>query len=1677
MTDNRSSGSVLLLTVMLMAVLTTATLGGIAVRFDQLASTDKISSSAVAKLAADSALARLKEKLITGSAPTEARVYNLDKNTDDVLAGNDTSAFKPNPLTSFGSYEPVKTALPRCVAVAVISPWVNTGSYLFDAQDQASARLANPALIFYYANIVSDTALGTIADNQNALNQSDAEKTISELTNLGHFYNPYATSTNQADPNYWLIKMAGPEDEFLTKKDFDGQSSFYQDLDFVYVPYLPRFSDSGLFNAATSGTKLDRISGEALRVKFEETIKNNNFRVWLDAAMSDELLYQYGLGDLFVGSNEYRLNWLQPGLWNDSPEIDLAGPYQSSNMNGSPVTWTKKTQPLYVPTGNDNQWDVTIIKGAKSFSFFKLNTGSSNTTFAPGATVDALLYGSLEGLRFNQPLTLQLYAKDSRSPLLLDSAYRNKDQGKLYNATISRLGPPTVSDGIESMPISFKLGAGDYNTPKLLDRSQHNYPEVTDVDLAAVIAGPQFTTKTSSDGVTLSDPSGNDGKDVDIVIGSLPNCNFPQVIACPAVGDIISLSKNNTAPLWTKIKNITFHSNGTQVVSVQADALRQLPKPLRDQATTTFIDTTDGNKTKIAFYGGAVASNEYDGGNASEIDELWFYDPETGTDGTWQWRNAGGTLPGKRAGGNLVFDGVNNRLLLFGGYYHEPTDSSCTEDKQLSCLFNNRVKNRIAKRLPSDVYAYSLSGNSWSKIDYSFDASQKIQAGAAYRLKVASTLADRSGLETWQWRPLGNYDGSNQLSLKVDGTENVDVQVYQSTAGLSKGDEVFLSGVQGDGKKFTAWAKITDTNFVNKKINLIVYGYKHNNPTVSLKELSIQVQGRQAAANQCTGGKDASYYWCDLSNGDSTGYAVGDGVVLELYSADKLTATLSGYISVIESGRVYFVADEKNPTIADFSNNTGSKVLGESPINFPAPRYGSFWGLQPADTTVGQLYGGSQKNNNLTARFTDVWQVKFNAGSGPSSAVWSRKVQSSPLPSTSPGTLNLQVLKWPTQSMVFSATNASPALVRDKCPDQEPSCGNEDKIWDNGKTWTLPLNKANGLESLAFDRGAQDRFILIERQNHNGDREAFHGRISSNTYSGENNDVNLVVNHNPDFPADPGFATNSNNAKITIYYGQRTDINVGRGTWNSAGYFDLTTIGDSTQIPVIGMTVMIWQANLGNSYDAHIFTIYDRSYNPSNGSYRFWAHDRPIASPLPLYSMSSQIAADGATIRAVTLADQQQPIPGQGAMEWFSTLSDAEPRWQARLSNPATTIDDRPSSRLGAALTNVFGSSNDALYIVGGSTMGRYGSLWRETEAGKVGPSGPGNRPSWQLVKASPTAGSDLPNLSGGVLAAYRVGPLTKAIYFGGKQKLDPIKSDYGRLVGAKVEGLPDLDRFSITDGTTTLAGSQSSVPAQPFTNILENNYNGPASAEKSFQLSQNGIEPDGSGWGYTEKACAYVGQASNCDVPNIIRHLGTLGRISNDPTSRSNFGGYSWGKSAAIINPGSAFAKDTTNANLILSGPGRSLFTTNNRWEQDGYYPYKADTGTPYGTLASDFGSDKSLLLAGFAKISGGGALLVTPAGIGAGLNRGANNRWYSYCPKSETEDPDNGDFTCKDTASRYLSFLPDPEDLVFLYNAAAALSSTDTYKVVGYYGNVRRGYIVVSRSGTDLRIQEIVP
>jgi len=1736
------AGSALLLTVMIIAIISSTTLASIAVRFDQLSATDKIANSAIAKSAADSGLAKLKEAIEAGEVQN---VNNYDLETDQLTQIPSSNNYRPSPRKIVTTYEKSETALPRCLAVAVLSSWVNDGKYLF-----SDSQSSNPAMIFNYANIVNDTPLGIIPGNENLGGTSgdspEKQQTLSNFTNMGHFYNPYApVGSNQNDLAYWTVKLGGPNDQFLTRKSIDGKSSYYKELDFVYIPYLPRFQDSGLA-PNDPGSGLDRLSADQLKTKFETVIKENNFKVWLDASVDDTTLSQYGFGDLFSG--DYRINWLQPAIWNDTPEADIMAPYTNVNADSDPISWSKQELPLRIGAA-DAGWQTSIIKGSKSFSFIKLST---TDTFTPGASRSGLLFGSLEGLRLNQKITLTLLNK-SNQPLSLKR--RSLDQGKLYNAYLTNIGPKNVgSNGIESINVTFTLGDSggepedDYNTPPLSNGSPI---KGSDIETIAINSNPQFTTNLSNSSVAL----GQDGTNVPVTI----NSNCAQVAgtltACPAVGDLVSFSKSNNKPLWGKVVAAEFTNNGATLSTVTIDKLREGPKPLREMASAYF---TSGGAPRIAYYGGAIAMNDYDGGYASEGNELWVYDPENKV---WSYPTVSGTSPGKRAGASMVFDSQNNRLVTVGGYYHEavglePVNYDC-ERNQPTCLYTNRPGLRVAKRVTNDVFAYKITNDTagvWEKVDYTsvLGATDKIVNGTSYTIRTTSTLADRSGLEGWNITLKNNPDtGRFPITLTIDGTSDSIVSVSTSLAGISLGDRVYLTGTKtGSGEAFYSWATITalvpKPNSSDDYSNSIIvrpYGYQpkasENQSTVSLTNLAIQVTQRQDGVTNCAGVKPvlSTKFSCNLT--DSIGFSVGDSVVLEEFSGNQLTNVLSGYIYYLTASTIgsptssaTFVSDERLTSAKDFSETitASSYIANESPVKLPTMRYGANLSSRPlsAPTQNNAYSQGAAKNINNYNRVGDIWNLAFTAGqtSGPSSAVWSINPINTDVTSV-PGSLNFQVIRSPSFHQISTTNNTSPPGTNPELKKTKEILDRDNKPtgvfeWDNDKYWVLEIDD-NDVGRLSV--GAQ---VLLEKRSETGARLTWHGIIPDYYKDNSNSQCGaasvpgkMCLKHNSSYPNDSEFlevSKRSANSKVSLSHWINASKVVGAGIWlESQNVFQLTGPTDKSLIPPIGSTVMLWSTG-AFPIKAYTIVIKQKSYTPVGSLFKFTPtggrvdhQDKLLASPPQNAFMTTALATNGATSSIVTIADNQLTAGGQGAPEWFATIA-APSEWKVRLATK-NTVNDRPSPRRAGSISAVSFSNKGAIstyFYVAGGTFGSFATLWRQTSAEQVANS----NATWKPQFVSAQASADLPNLAGGSLVAYNFGGLNKLVWLGGKQKTDFSSKDYGQRIGPFMLGKPDIDRFDINDNSFYMddsngGGGSSSAPTWGFTHSIESNLSNGTNAiiAKSLSFRAGGIEPESPGsWTRDGGACPYLGQSSGCHaktVEQLMSNLGMLGRI--DGRDGSEFGGGTWGKTNIINSIGARFLSSTGavggTPTAILTAPSYSGSSTNGRWDQDGYRPYLCDKSsgiglsncsTPaYGQLSTSLSSDKTAVISAFSKLDGGGALLVTANGIGKAIasNRGGSTKtaggWYSYCAKGEiklienTNDPElkDGLYQCKSTATRYMPTLPDPEDMLFALNAAITLSSVDTYKVVGYYGGIKRGYQVISRTGLEPVVYEIVP
>jgi hypothetical protein len=288
------------------------------------------------------------------------------------------------------------------------------------------------------------------------------------------------------------------------------------------------------------------------------------------------------------------------------------------------------------------------------------------------------------------------------------------------------------------------------------------------------------------------------------------------------------------------------------------------------------------------------------------------------------------------------------------------------------------------------------------------------------------------------------------------------------------------------------------------------------------------------------------------------------------------------------------------------------------------------------------------------------------------------------------------------------------------------------------------------------------------------------------------------------------------------------------------------------------------------------------------------------------------------------------------------------------------------------------------------------------------------------------------------------------------------------------------IDNFAANDPT-----------AVSLTKTIEDNATGwPAAVGNSLKF-KGGDRDD-------FVVCAYLGQ-SGCSSKELLSQLGNMGRL-DDSAPNDTYNGWSYGRTAILTELGDRFKSQNANPSLIMSVPALSGSAVNGRWDQDGYRPYLCDnsaigcTSPPYGKLTTNFISIKTGGLVAYSAINNatdkGGAILATSVGVGNAIASsrggvtGTTAGWYSYCAASEIKktggvvdlNPD-GTYICQSTASRYLPTLPDAEDLLFMLNAAQALGATDTYKVVGYYGGVKRGYLVTSVSGTLPKVYEIVP
>lgn len=1719
-TSSLSPGSALLLTLMIISILTATTLGAMAIRFDQFFAITRINDSAVAKIAADGGLSRLKEQLTSGPL-TNPLVYDLnpnDPNPEQTVTADRLVNYKPNPRFSSFSIQPVTSSLPRCIAVAVLSPWTNDQGYLFK---QTSSTNANPAMIFYYANIINDTPVGLVPSNT-SLSLSDKGTPINQLTKMGHFYNPYAPTGVSIDtPDYWTINLGGPEDQFLTRmganpsKTADQGNSYYRGLDMVYLPFLPRFTDSVL--PASTATGVTRKTSTQLQTTFQNVVVSNNYKFWLDAAIDDQTVNRYGFGDLFSNTSPNRIRWLQPNLWNDSPDINNPPVYRTStDVNSTQVNWeTNKSQPGY--TGGGTGWNVSVIKAAQPFAFFRFDNTTGSQSIIGGSNITAYLYGSLEGLRLYQPLTLTLFSKDPATSIRTPYSLQNGNQGNVYNAEITSITPTGGN-----YRVNIALASGTSNTPL---SSSGSVVQSKDVDMMAINSVPYFSFDQSLTNLTL--PASNGG-----TVNVSSNCLITSTFAgCPAAGDIVSFSKSGSMPVWGKVSDVIF--NGSAISGFKVDQFRAYMKPVKDMAVSNPFDANIGLDAtfklgkKVAIYGGTTMANQYDGGFASESSDLWLYTPENDV---WEYISTPGG-PGRLAGASIVVTS-GNKLVLTGGYWHEGTPASyglCTNNfnPYLAC-YGDKAGNRIARRLNFQTYVYDLGTNTWSTINPPTDVASKIVANENYDLQVLSHLgdSDRTGDgSTFNWATTAKV---SPLTLTLNGTPQV-VDV-NNAAGFAVGDNLNL--ISG-GSSFRAWANVSGINYANKQLTIKVYGSNSGTSSASVPSLQLVSQTHATASSSCTGAiynvSGSNYYACRLSS--LTGLAVGDMVNLNNYSGTVIQKNLYGYITDIAPSKVdltkwdaYFVTDERLPQLVDFRpaglplNLSGREVVDQSAVSWPSPAFGGTLAIDPKNAGVAYYWMAASGEGGATDPYGNIWQLNL------STMQWSFKQTTNAAISTN--NFSLQVLSSPTVGYFSTSTSiAGSALVK------------------SGGSWASSYTIYPEASSQNLSKIASNGRILIERKDHvsggssdpcNGKTtETFHGLISS---AFDTNDLaasppKLTITHDPNWGGDCGLPGNSSNANVTDDYDYvskgdtllGTNFNI-KGN-SSTGNVSISWSGSQNlnPIPVSNTVVNLF---LPGSSEAYTFTVADRHYDAASASWVFTPSNNRIQStPYVLPESTNQIAANSSATTAVSITNYASQItPSKngslpGGVEWYIQLTDNQPSWKARKAGSTTQIGtdpELPAARSDAAMGNYWDGTQTRFYLTGG-TRGKYSLFWRENSAGDNTGSA-----SWSLAKSSSLSNSDIPDKVGASMIVYVSGTQSKAVYIGGLSRQDYVGQNLftKSSIYPKEIGLPDYQNLGNSGGQFAYYGTDPTPNdktddpyATLFTTATDRDYDDSflPQLHNSFKLLTN------TAGSYT--ACPYVADSS-CNGSTggqQLRNIGGLGRINSTVTS---YGGYGQAASYAVLNPGSAFLSQGTRASLIATGPFISLYDITKQNQQDGYDPYTCDVTSAsctnnesvFGTSSTSFTSDKTMMFAGYAQLQSdsgtkGGAMLLTPAGIGLGLLSNSNNQQlspsgslnynyyngtayssrnggsnkFSYCGNASlaTQGPQAGQqYGCNTDDNYHLTWLPDPEDIVFLFNAAKALANTDTYKVVGYYAGIKRGYLVNASGGTtNLIVEEIAP
>ncbi|HUD20506.1 MAG TPA: hypothetical protein VMQ44_00320, partial [Candidatus Saccharimonadales bacterium] len=856
---------------------------------------------------------------------------------------------------------------------------------------------------------------------------------------------------------------------------------------------------------------------------------------------------------------------------------------------------------------------------------------------------------------------------------------------------------------------------------------------------------------------------------------------------------------------------------------------------------------------------------------------------------------------------------------------------------------------------------------------------------------------------------------------------------------------------------------------VQKKLTVNVYSFYNTGSTsvsVSYNQIIVKVLQRAIATSTC---QSTDGQTCVLSGGvQQAGYGVGDLIALERYNGGVLTDSRFSYVKDISTaGKLTFTNSE--PTTDVWSGATT-----QNPASTPAPRYGGQFSTDPRNPTLAYLWEGNDKG--LSQEYLDHAQVVWQFNTATNTWVYAPISQ----PNTADSGYTMQYENMIPQNIVYTSSSTS---------------GVNPALDTSSNSQTLQLDTT--VDSAAIAKAVVGSSVLIERQNASGsaqtDRQSWHGTITSiPDYNGNQ----IVVKHNGGFSGDSGITVNSASVKVIINYGLTTwdfynNTNAGvKMTVNrtATGLEIYTASSAENRVPAIGTTIFVTKLT-GNVYDAYSMTVTNRTFTNVGGSqpYKFTltgTAPQMLAGPIPMSWGSNALVVNGSNTTLTTSGDQIFALNGLGSVEWYLTSNtfNDNPQWRARQANSSATFGsgtDYPSPKKAAAVGSIYyaAGTESKIYEVGGNS-GRFTRVWREEKSGND--PNDANRPTWSMLKDSAMQSGSLPELSGGSLSVYQAADgTTKAVYFGGKYKSEMSGYDYaGWQMG------PAIGSFVSTSSSPTNGSYFYAYMTQPaddstaygFRNTVFGDYS-QGSDFSSVKDSLNLVDKQQTAM----NTCNYIADTA-CNSGSGKTGGQQLLKLGNAGIDQS--GG--WTNTNMVLGPGSAFLSNNNLASLILSGPTIESSRTSTRYDAEGYYPYQADTAQAgFGTLATNYATDKTLMLAGYSEIkdnSGnklGGALLVTPAGVGLGwlTNRSAGARGYSYIAASQVDSS----YAMKSgaLASEYLTWIPDPEDVLFTLNAAKVMASANIYKVVGYYGNVRRGYLATAAPGVNkvMNLLEIVP